>query len=73
MFFLVYEAIMAASTFGSNIWFGRPLDISGPYQFANIAICFYAPLLTITIPITVGGFTKLLIKNEKRYENGEEK
>lgn len=68
IFFLVYEAIIAALTFGSNLWFGRPLDISGPYQFADIAIRFYAPLLTIVIPITVGEFTKLLIKNEKRYK-----
>lgn len=69
IFFSIYTLTMAAVTFSSNIWFGQPLNISGPYQFANIAIRFYIPLLTIVIPITIGNFTKLLIKNEKRYEN----
>lgn len=69
VFFLVWVGVVAAVTFGSNLWFGRPLHISGPYQFANIATRFYVPLLTIVIPITVGSFTKILIKNEKRYEN----
>lgn len=69
LFFIVYAGTMAAITFGSNIWFGRPLNISGPYQMANIAIGFYLPLLTIIIPITISSFTKLLIKNRKEHEN----
>lgn len=69
IFFLVYTFAMAAVTFGSNIWFGEPVNISGPYQFANIAIRFYIPLLTIVIPITIGSFTTLLIRNEKRCGN----
>lgn len=69
LFFIVYAGTMAAITFGSNIWFGRPLSISGPYQLANIAIRFYLPLLTIMIPATIGSFTKLLIKNGKEHEN----
>lgn len=71
LFFLVYIGTMAALTFGSNLWFGRPLNITGPYQMANIATRFYVPLLTIAIPITFSNFTKLLLKNEKRYENEE--
>lgn len=66
LFFLVSICIMAAVTLASDIWFGRPLDISGPYQFANVAMRFYVPLLTIVIPITIGSFPKILIKNEKR-------
>lgn len=69
VFFLIYTSAMAAATFGSNIWFGEPLNISGPCDFANIAIRFYLPLLTVVIPATVGGFTALLTKNEKRCEN----
>ena len=69
IFFVVYVSTMAALTFASNIWFGYPLNISGPYQLANIASRFYIPLLTIMFPITIGGFTKLLIKNEKRLED----
>lgn len=69
LFFIVYTGTMAAITFGSNIWFGRPLNISGPYQMANIVIRFYLPLLTIIIPATISSFTKLLIKNRKEHEN----
>ncbi len=69
MFFLVCTLTIAALTFGSSLWFGRPLQLSGPYQFAVVATRFYLPLLTIVIPVTVGKFTTLLIKNEKRKEN----
>lgn len=69
IFFVVYAGTMAAITFGSNIWFGRPLNISGPYQVANIAIRFYLPLLTIIIPITISSFTKLLVRNRKEHDN----
>lgn len=69
VFFLVVAGTMAALTFGSNIWFGRPLNISGPYQLANIAIRFYLPLLTIAIPITIDNFSKILLKNRKGHED----
>ncbi|MGC4017888.1 MAG: permease prefix domain 1-containing protein [Muricomes sp.] len=69
LFFVVCIGMVAALTFGSNIWFHRPLDISGPYQMANIAIRFYLPLLTAIVPVTFSNFTKLLIKNRKGYEN----
>ena len=69
LFFIVYAGTMAAITFGSNIWFGRPVNISGPYQMANIAIRFYLPLLTIIIPATISSFAKLLIQNRKEHEN----
>lgn len=69
LFFIIYAGAMAAVTFGSNVWFGRPLNISGPYQLANIAVRFYLPLLTIMIPVTTGSFTKILLKNRKEYED----
>lgn len=69
LFFLVYIGSIAAATFASNIWFSQPLNITGPYQFLNIVIRFYIPLLTVVVPVTIGSFTKLLIKNEKRYED----
>lgn len=70
LFFIIYSGTMAILTFGSNVWFGRPLQITGPYQMANIAIRFYLPLLTIIIPITISNFTKLLVKNSRReYED----
>lgn len=69
MFFLVIVGTMAALTFGSDIWFGRSLNINGPYQMANIAVRFYLPLLTIIIPITISNFSKILLKNRKGHEN----
>lgn len=69
MFFLVYSLTLVAATFGSNLWFGRPVEITGPYAFANIAVRFYIPILTIFIPITVNSFTKSISKYEKRYED----
>lgn len=64
LFFIVSTVTIAAVTFGSYLWYGWPVDISGPYQTANIAIRFYLPLLTIAVPITVGNFTKILLRNE---------
>lgn len=57
--------------FGSNLWFGRPIEIKGPYSVINIALQIYVPLLTIFIPITVSSFTTILSKYEKRYDDEE--
>lgn len=72
-FFLVAAGTMVAVTFGSNIWFGRPLNITGPYQMANIAVRFYLPLLTIMVPITFSNFVRILLKNRKGQEDESEK
>lgn len=69
LFFFVAAGTMAALTFGSDIWFGRPLTIRGPYQMANIAVRFYLPLLTIIIPITFSNFSKILQKCGTEQEN----
>ncbi len=65
LFFLVCTGVIAAVTFASNLWFGRPVVFTGPYQFAALVMRFYPPLLTILIPITVGSFPKILYKNRK--------
>lgn len=70
LFFLVAAGTMAAVTFGSNLWFGRPVTISGPYELANVAVRFYVPLLTVFIPITFGSFSKILSNNRKGQEDG---
>ena len=66
LFFLVSIGVMAALTFGSDIWFGRTPGISGPYQFAMVTARFYLPALTVILPVTVSGFTRILLKNERR-------
>lgn len=69
LFFLVSAGMMAAVTFGSNLWFGRPVSISGPYEMASVAMRFYLPLLTIFVPLTFGSFSRFLTKNRKGGED----
>ena len=73
IFFSVSVAVKMAVLFSSNLWFGRPIEITGPYSLINIVLPFYVPLLSVFIPITIGSFTNLLIKNEKRYNNEEKR
>ena len=54
LFFLVYSLAATAAIFGSHLWFGHPVEITGPYDLANIAVHFYIPILTVFFPITVG-------------------
>lgn len=67
LFFLVSAGMMAAVTFGSNLWFGRPVSVSGPYEMASVAMRFYLPLLTIFVPLTFGRFSRLLTKKQKGW------
>lgn len=64
-FFLITGGTIAAITFGSNLWFGRPIQISGPYEMATIAVRFYLPLSTILIPMTFSSCSKILLKSRK--------
>ncbi|WP_458125504.1 permease prefix domain 1-containing protein [Paenibacillus sp. Z3-2] len=52
-FMIVLWGTQAALRFGSNIWFNRPVQVDGPYQFAVIAIAFAIPLLSIIVPLVV--------------------
>lgn len=70
LFFLVSAGSAAALRFASYLWYSPVgFAINGPSQLANLAAQFYAPLLTIVIPITVSGFTKHLIQNEWRPDD----
>lgn len=64
LFFILYALTAAALSLGSDIWFGRPLQLDGPYQAANLAAGIYVPMTAITIPLTCSSFTKLLSKNK---------
>ena len=66
IFYVIYALFLSAIFFGSNIWFGRPVHINGPYAFYNIAIRYYTPLITILIPICISSFPKLIYKYETR-------
>jgi len=51
LFIVVYTLFTTAIQFGSNIWFSRPVIITGPYQFVEIAIRYGIPLISIIIPL----------------------
>ncbi|WP_019121606.1 permease prefix domain 1-containing protein [Brevibacillus massiliensis] len=51
MYVLVMTAFTAAVKFASNVWFGRAIQIDGPYQFAVVSIDFALPFLSIIVPI----------------------
>lgn len=69
LFFSVSVLVLATAAFGSDIWFGRPVHISGPGEFTSIVARVYLPLLTVFVPITFGNFTDILLKNRKDKEN----
>jgi hypothetical protein len=52
----------------SNLWFSRPITISGPYQFAVLAVRYCTPLLTVFIPLLVSKCYKLIDKYEVKNE-----
>jgi len=68
LYIIVYTLFTTAVHFGSNIWFSRPVNISGPYQFAVVAIRYLLPLITMIIPLILNRAPKLILK----YEVGED-
>ncbi|MEK4662276.1 permease prefix domain 1-containing protein [Priestia sp. FSL H7-0729] len=63
-FVLVLWGTQAALRFGSNIWFNRPIQVDGPYQFAVIVIAFAVPLLSVIIPLVVHRAYRIISKYE---------
>lgn len=63
-FMLVLWGTQAALRFGSNLWFKRPIQIDGPYQFAVIFIAFAVPLLSIIVPLVVHRAYRIVSKYE---------
>ncbi|AWX58153.1 hypothetical protein AB432_025295 [Brevibacillus brevis] len=53
--------------FGSNLWFSRPVNLSGPYQFANVAVSYTLPFLSILIPLWLHAIPRFILK----YDAGE--
>ncbi|KQL46221.1 hypothetical protein AN963_14715 [Brevibacillus choshinensis] len=68
IFIAVSLLFTTALHFASNFWFSRPISISGPYQFAMVAIAYFKPFVSILIPLALHLAPKLLMK----YEVGEE-
>jgi len=64
VFMIVLWGTQAALRFGSNIWFNRPIQVDGPYQFAVMAIAFAIPLLSVIIPLVVHRAYRIISKYE---------
>ncbi|WP_128100535.1 permease prefix domain 1-containing protein [Paenibacillus sp. DCT19] len=64
---LIMWGTQAALRFGSNIWYSRPVQVEGPYQFAVLVIAFVIPLLTIIVPLIVQKAGRLV----REFEVGE--
>ncbi|MEK5037845.1 hypothetical protein [Sporosarcina sp. FSL K6-3457] len=54
--------IITATLFGSNIWFGRPIPIDGPYEFATSSVMYVSPIITIIVPLLMNKLQKIIIK-----------
>ncbi|MDR9852209.1 permease prefix domain 1-containing protein [Paenibacillus sp. VCA1] len=63
IFVLVMTASTTALHMGSNIWFGRPLHISGPYQFGVLAANYVWPLVTVIVPLIFNASVRLKYKH----------
>ena len=54
--------IVTATLFGSNIWFGRPITIGGPYEFATGSVMYVSPVITIIVPLLMNKLQKIITK-----------
>lgn len=64
LFIILTAALNTVKHFGSDIWFGRPLHVDGPYRLAQIAVSYALPFITIVLPLL---YTKARALAEK-YE-----
>lgn len=68
LFILVWLVFTTALEFGSNIWFGHPVKIGGPYQFAVLAVRYALPFFSVLLPMLLHVSTKLIMKYEVRED-----
>ena len=64
LFILVTAVLTTLKYFGSDIWFGRPLRVDGPYRFAQVAVSYALPFMAIILPLLYSKARTLA----KRYE-----
>ena len=65
IFLLVSWLYMTGLHFASNLWFGRPVSINGPYEFAVIFFHYVLPVLSIVIPLIARTAVRLLPRHER--------
>ncbi len=71
IFVTVCVLIVTGLYFSSNIWFSKPIRIDGPYNFALMAIRYFAPFVTVIIPLIIQKLPKLILKHEVGESNEE--
>ncbi|WP_211222617.1 permease prefix domain 1-containing protein [Paenibacillus daejeonensis] len=65
VFLLICWLDVTGMLFASNIWFGRPIEISGPYQFAVIVYQYILPLLSLIVPLSARTALRILPRHER--------
>ncbi|GEB32546.1 permease prefix domain 1-containing protein [Brevibacillus parabrevis] len=69
----LYMAVSVAYTtalhFGSDIWFAREISLSGPYQFATVAVEYVLPLVSIIVPLLLHVVPDVMMQCEAREED----
>lgn len=64
LFIVVNCGMTTAMLFGSNIWFWRPISISGPYEFASIGVMYVMPMITIGMPLLMSKLQTVIVQQE---------
>lgn len=59
---------VTAGQFGSNVWFGRPIILDGPYALALLVERYLLPFSTIVIPLHASASARLA----KKHQIGED-
>lgn len=64
----IYASVITAFTlltrFGSDLWFGRTIEINGPYALYVIMLELAIPLVTVIIPLALYKADRLIKKHE---------
>ncbi len=71
-FVLLCSLLTTGMYFGSSIWFSRPVSIAGPYALGVLIINYFAPFLTIVIPLIISLNFRLVLKYEVSRDENEE-
>ncbi|WDV47227.1 permease prefix domain 1-containing protein [Clostridiaceae bacterium M8S5] len=67
IFILISIAIVTGIYFGSNIYFSKPINITGPYQLAQVVLHYLMYFISIIVPLAINKYMNLLLK----YNEGE--
>lgn len=64
LFIAAVAVFTSGKYFGSDIWFGRPLHLDGPYRFAQVVVSYALPFITVVLPLLFNKADRLAEKYE---------